>query len=73
MQKKALSREDVYALQGWTIKQLRRQFWIAPTGSNRWSGPHRTLQHACTAVARKLSAEWTRRHKRLVEFHGAEA
>jgi hypothetical protein len=57
----------VYALRNYTIKKQGDQFFIAATamaGRHRWSKPYATLQHATTAIARKLQHEFIARHSR---------
>lgn len=60
----------IYALRSWTIKTQGGEFYIAATGQerkHRWWGPYRTLQRATTAIARRLQAEFARRHGRVVQ------
>jgi hypothetical protein len=57
----------VYALRNYTIKQQGDRFFVAATaleGTHRWSKPYATLQHATTAIARKLQREFVGRNKR---------
>ncbi len=65
-----------FALKAWTIKQRGGKFYISPTASfddkTRWSKPYTTLQHACTAIARKLADEWRGRDQRRRQFHGVK-
>jgi hypothetical protein len=63
--KKQLTRARVFALKGFTIKSQRGKFFVSPTGLNTWAGPYASLQHATTAIARKLSREFTERDERL--------
>ena len=63
--KSKFSHVRVFALKGFTIKSENGKFFVAPTGSNVWAGPYKTLQHATTAIARKLSREFTQRTGRL--------
>lgn len=60
-----ISRERIYALRGWTVKIEGGKFYIAPTiafqDRKTWKGPYKTLPHACTAIARKLQAEFVKR------------
>lgn len=63
-----LSEARVFALKGYTVKCQQGQFFISPTGLNRWAGPYKSLHHATTAIARKLSREYTQRDRRLTEF-----
>jgi hypothetical protein len=64
--KSKLSSTRVYALRGYTVKVERRKFFIAPsiafTNRKKWKGPYKSLQHATTAIARKLQAEFTKRN-----------
>lgn len=62
---KKLSQARVFALKGFTIKSERGKFFVSPTGRNAWAGPYKSLHHATTAVARKLSREFTQRNERL--------
>jgi len=59
----------VFALKGWTVKSEGGKFYVSPTAcfedKHKWRGPYRTLQHATTAIARKLGEEFNKRHKRL--------
>jgi hypothetical protein len=63
--KRKLTNGRVFALKGYTVKIDRGKFFVSPTGLNRWAGPYKSLQHATTAIARKLSREFTQRNKRL--------
>ena len=64
-------RADVrlFALKGWTVKSGNGKFFISPTtcfdNKHKWRGPYRSLQHATTAIARKLGEEFNKRNKRL--------
>jgi hypothetical protein len=60
-----LSQARVFALKGFTIKTSDGKFFVSPTGHNTWSGPYKSLQHATTAIARKLAREFTQRETRL--------
>lgn len=62
--KSMLNQARVFALKGFTIKTDRGQFFVSPTGYNRWSGPYKSLHHATTAIARKLAREFTERDVR---------
>jgi hypothetical protein len=63
-----------FALKSWTIKMQNDKYFVAPTASfddkTRWSKSYATLQHACTAIARKLAEEWTTRNKKRAASHG---
>lgn len=63
--KRKLSEARVFALKGFTIKTEGAKFFVSPTGRNTWSGPYKSLHHATTAIARKLSREFTEREARL--------
>ena len=63
--KKTLSRPRVFALKGFTIKRDHGKFFVSPTGHAKWAGPYKSLQHATTAIARKLAREFTERNARL--------
>ena len=58
----------MFALKGFTIKTESGKFFVSPTGLNRWAGPYKSLQHATTAIARKLSREFTQRNERLTQL-----
>ena len=66
--RKTLSQVRVFALKGYTVKTDRGKFYVSPTGSSTWSGPYKSLQHATTAIARKLAREFTDRHERLQKW-----
>ena len=63
--KRKLTEARVFALEGFTIKTEGAKFFVSPTGLNRWAGPYKSLHHATTAIARKLSREFTQRDQRL--------
>lgn len=63
--KKKLTQARIFALRGFTIKSERVKFFVSPTGRNTWAGPYKSLHHATTAIARKLSREFTQRNGRL--------
>lgn len=61
---KKLTPGQVWALRGWSVKTDRRGIFIKPTNildNSKWRGPYKTLQRACTAIARKLQAEVAKR------------
>jgi hypothetical protein len=64
--------EAVYALKGWTIRNVGDKFFIAPTAHfgdrPQWSKPYRSLQNATAAIARKLAEEFTMRQNRIAAF-----
>lgn len=62
---KQLTRARVFALKGFTIKTEDGRFFITPTGHHKWAGPYKSLHHATTAIARKLSREFMQRNDRL--------
>ncbi len=62
--KKNLSERRVFVLKGFTIEADGGAFFIAPTGQDTWSGPYKSLHHATTAIARKLSREFSDRNER---------
>ena len=69
--KQKLTRDRIFALRGWTIKSENGKFFAAPTlNQNKWSGPYKSLQHATTAIARKLQKEFAERNAKLEAFHG---
>lgn len=57
----------LFALKAWTIKQNGDKY-ISPSvafhDKPQWSKGYRSLQAACSAIARKLAEEWTRRSER---------
>ena len=63
--KRKLSHARVFALKGFTVKSEGGKFFISATGRNIWAGPYKSLHHATTAIARKLSREFTERNQRL--------
>lgn len=69
MERKRRAHLKVFALRAWTVKSENGKFFISPTAcfddKHKWRGPYRTLQHATTAIARKLGEEFNERHKRL--------
>ena len=62
--KSKLTPGRVIALKGYTIKTAGDKFFVAPTGMTEWNGPYKSLQHATTAIARKLAREFTERRER---------
>jgi hypothetical protein len=44
------------------------KFFVSPTSLNRWAGPYKSLHHATTAIARKLSHEYVQRNRRLTQL-----
>jgi hypothetical protein len=63
--KKKLTEARVFALRGYTVKTEHGKFFVSPTDRNQWAGPYKSLHHATTAIARKLSREFTERDTRL--------
>lgn len=63
-------RERVYALRAYTVKVEDEKFFIAQTVAFQkkldWKGPYSSLQHATSAIARMLQAEFSRRDKAAV-------
>lgn len=70
--KRKLTRERVYALRGWIVKVVRQgkedKFYVSSTATpnqgRHWAGPYKSLQHATTAIARKMQREFARRDQR---------
>jgi hypothetical protein len=58
----------VFALKAFTIKSRNGKFFVTPTGRKTWMGPYKSLHHATSAIARKLSREFTERSERLRAF-----
>lgn len=58
----------LFALKAWTIKRNGDKYYISPSvafhDKPQWSEGYRSLQAACSAIARKLAEEWTRRSER---------
>lgn len=58
----------LFALKAWTIKQNGEKYYISPSvafhDKPQWSKSYRSLQAACSAIARRLAEEWTRRSER---------
>ena len=71
--KKKLTQARVFALRGFTIKSESGKFFVSPTGRNTWAGPYKSLHHATTAIARKLSREFTQRNGRLQKLMGVQS
>jgi hypothetical protein len=71
---KTLSKDRVFALKGYTVRiDKRGKFFVCPSDKmclkeRPWSGPYKTLHHATTAIARKLSRELTQRNGRLQQW-----
>ena len=69
MSKRRLTKDHVFMLKGWTVKTEKGLYYVAPSialgNKLEWSKPYRSLQHATTAIARKLQREFTRREGRL--------
>lgn len=63
--KRKLTPPRVFALKGYTVKSDNGKFFVSPTGRNQWAGPYKSLHHATTAIARKLSREYVQRDIRL--------
>jgi len=59
----------VYSLGPYSIKEEAGKFFVAPTGTTKFGKPHKTLRHACTAIARKLEAEYVDRKNRRLAFN----
>ena len=63
----------VFALKAWTIKESGGKYFISATGrfedKPQWGKGYKSLQSACSAVARKLAEEWAERNARRCKFH----
>jgi hypothetical protein len=70
--KRKLTEARVFALKGFTVKATTGKFYVSPTGTATCSGPYKSLQHATTAIARKLANEFTDRQKRLQQAKGEQ-
>lgn len=65
---KKLTQARVFALRGYTVKvDDRDRYFVSPTGLKQWTGPYKSLYRATTAIARKLTLEFTRRNERLLQ------
>lgn len=66
--KRKLTVARVYALRGYIVKVEKGKFFVSPASmpnqGRKWSGPYKTLQHATTAIARKLQREFAKRDRR---------
>lgn len=64
--KRKLTAARVFALRGWTVKVEGGKFFVSPTqaanSGRKWQGPYKSLQHATTAIARKLQREFAKRN-----------
>jgi hypothetical protein len=64
--RRKLTAARVFALRGYIVKIDRGQFFVSPSSlpnkGRRWAGPYKTLQHATTAIARKLQREFAKRN-----------
>ena len=58
-----------YAVGPWIVRESNGRFFISRTGTNRFGKPYVTLRHACTAIARKLEAEYVERKNRRLAFN----
>jgi hypothetical protein len=71
--KRKLSESRVFALRGYTVKVENGKFYVAPTfDQSTYAGPYKSLQHATTAIARKLAKEFSDRNAKLDAFHGVD-
>lgn len=69
--KPALTRDQAYALRSHTIKVVSGKFYASATlDPDKQSGPYKTLQACCAAIARKLGEEFTARKTRVEKWHG---
>ena len=61
----------LFALKSWTIKKNGEKFYVrsAALADAKWSKGYRSLQAACSAIARKLAEEWRERNERRRKFH----
>lgn len=58
-----------YSLGPYCVREHDGKFFVAQTGTKSWGKPHKTLRHACTAIARKLEAEYVERKNRRLAFN----
>lgn len=58
-----------YSVGPFTINEDGERFYIAPSGTNRYGKAYKTLRHACSAIARKLEAEYVERKNRRIAFN----
>lgn len=65
--KRKLTAARVYSLRGYIVKVEKGKFFVSPSSmpnkGRKWAGPYKTLQHATTAIARKLQREFARRDR----------
>jgi hypothetical protein len=58
-----------YSLGPYTIREDGGRFFVGLTGTKNFGKPHKTLRHACTAIARNLEAEYVERKNRRLAFN----
>lgn len=65
--KRKLTEARVYALRGYTVKIEGGKYFVSPSSfpnqGRKWAGPYKSLQHATTAIARKLQREFAKRDR----------
>ena len=55
----------VFRLRPWTIRKHNGSYFISQDDHpKKWGKSYASLQRACTAVARKMQAEWEERARR---------
>lgn len=69
-QKEELTREQIFALRSHVVRIRDGKYFTAPTlDQSKFSGPYKSLQACCAAIARKLGEEVTLRRIRLEKSH----
>lgn len=69
--KKKLTATRIFALRGYTVKVEDGKYYVAQTlKQEKFFGPYKSLQHATTAITRRLQREFQERAKKLEAFHG---
>ncbi len=58
-----------YARGIWTIRESDGRFFVAASGSKKWSKGHKTLCHACMSIARRMEADYVERKNRRLAFN----
>lgn len=59
----------VCGLGPYSIKEGAGKFFVAPSRTTRFGKSYKTLRHSCTAIARKLEAEYVERRIPRLAFN----